>query len=85
MRERWFRAGELRERTATKPMSARSDWGNGETRVNVTFLAKGEPKGTVALEHRRLADAGEAEQVNGWWRERMTALKSQLEGGELNA
>jgi uncharacterized protein YndB with AHSA1/START domain len=78
---RWLPDDELRERTATKPKSARFDWGEGETRVNVTFVAKGEAKSTTALEHARLADAEEAERMKGWWRERLTALKSLLEEG----
>jgi uncharacterized protein YndB with AHSA1/START domain len=44
LRERWLPGGELRERTATKPRSARFDWGESKTRVNVTFLPKGEAK-----------------------------------------
>ena len=47
LRERWLPDGELRERTATKPRSARFDWGEDGTRVHVTFAAKGE-----AEEHR---------------------------------
>ena len=31
LRERWLPDGELRERTASKPRSARFDWGDGET------------------------------------------------------
>ena len=58
LRERWLPDGELSERTATKPKSARFDWGDGRTRINVTFLVKEASKSTVALEHRRLADAG---------------------------
>jgi hypothetical protein len=85
VRERWLPDSQLRERTATRPKSARFDWGLGETRVNVTFLAKGEAKSTAALEHTRLADAGEAERVKAWWRARLTGLKSRLEGGEVNA
>jgi uncharacterized protein YndB with AHSA1/START domain len=85
VRERWLPDSQLRERTATRPKSARFDWGSGETRVNVTFLAKGEAKSTAALEHTRLADAGEAERVKAWWRARLTGLKSRLEGGEVNA
>ena len=42
LRERWLPDGELRERTATKPKSARFDWGDGGTRVHVTFAAKGD-------------------------------------------
>jgi hypothetical protein len=81
-RERWLPQGELSERTVTRPKSARFDWADGETRVNVTFMAKGEAKSTVALEHVRLADADEAERMKAFWRERLTRLASQLEGGD---
>ena len=84
-RARWLTDGELRERTATKPRSARFDWGAGETRVNVTFEAKGEAKSMVALEHERLGDAEQAAEMKAWWRERLSALKSQLEEGDLDA
>ena len=39
--------GELRERTSTRPKSARFDWAGGESRVNATFVAKGEASSTV--------------------------------------
>ena len=70
---------ELRERTATKPKSARFDWGDGQTRVNVTFLAKGEASSTAALEHRRLRDAEEAERMKAYRCQRVAALKEMLE------
>lgn len=79
LRERWLPDGELSERTATRPKSARFDWGKGQTRVNVTFLAKGDAKSTVAVEHRRLADAREAERMKAYWRQRLDALKGALE------
>ena len=85
LRKRWLSEDELRERTATRPKSARFDWGAGETRVIVGFSSKGEAKSTVALEHTRLADAEEAERAKTFWRERLTALKSRLEGGEIGA
>jgi hypothetical protein len=85
LRAGWLPDGKLRERTATRPKSARFDWHDGQTRVNVTFLARDEAKSTAALEHARLADAGEAERMKAFWRERLSALKSQLEGGELDA
>jgi len=53
--------------------------------VNVTFDAKGGAKSTAALEHARLADAEEAERMRAHWRKRLTALKSQLEGGGIDA
>jgi hypothetical protein len=85
LRRRWLPDGELRERTATKAKSARFDWGDGETRVTVGFEAKGRAKSTVALEHARLPDAAEAERMKTFWRERLSALSSQLEVGEIDA
>jgi hypothetical protein len=80
LRRSWLSDGALSARTATRPKSARFDWADGPTRVNVTFLAKGRDKSTVALEHRRLADAAEADRMKGYWRERLVSLKHALEG-----
>jgi hypothetical protein len=80
LRERWLPDGGLRERTATKPKTARFDWGDGDTRVIVGFTAQGDAKSTAALEHARLADAEEAERMKSFWRERVATLKEVLEG-----
>jgi len=85
VRRSWLLDGELRQRSATKPRSARFDWGDGQTRIAVTFDAKSAAKSTASLEHARLADADEAQRMKVFWRERMSALKSQLEGRELDA
>jgi hypothetical protein len=66
--------GELRERTSTRPKSARFDWHGGESRVNAVFVAKGEASSTVSVEHRRLADPDEAERMKAFWRERLALL-----------
>ncbi len=79
LRARWLPGAELRERTATKPKSARFDWGDDGSRVHVTFTAKGETKSTAALQHARLADAQEAERMKAYWRERIASLKEELE------
>ena len=78
-RRDWLPDDRLTERTATRPKSARFDWADGPTRVHVTFLARGESKSTVALEHRRLADAGEADRMKSYWRGRLSVLKGALE------
>lgn len=78
-RSGWLPDARLRERTATRPKSARFDWIDDETRVNVTFLARGDGKSAVAIEHRRLADGDEAQRMKSYWRERLVALKSALE------
>jgi hypothetical protein len=79
LRRHWLPDVELRERTATKPKSARFDWGDGRTRVVVGFEAKGEAKSAAALAHERLADAEEAERMKAFWRDRVGALKEVLE------
>jgi uncharacterized protein YndB with AHSA1/START domain len=84
-RERWLGDAELRERTATRPRSARFDWGDGGSRVNVTFEAKDEERSTVTVEQVGLADAEQAERMKAYWRGRVAALKSALEGGEIDA
>ena len=79
LRERWLPDGDLRERTATKPRSARFDWGEDGTRVHVAFAAKGEAKSTAALSHERLPDGAEAARMKAFWRERVAGLKQVLE------
>jgi Domain of unknown function (DUF4287) len=79
LRERWLPEVDLRERKATRPRSARFDWGDGETRVIVAFEAKGEAKSVVALEHARLPDAQEAGRMKAFWRDRVAVLKEVLE------
>jgi hypothetical protein len=75
----WLPDGELSERTATRPKSARFDWGDGASRVHVVFDSKGEEKSTMALQHVRLPDGQEAERMKAYWRARTTALKEELE------
>jgi Domain of unknown function (DUF4287) len=79
LRREWLPDAELRERTATKPKSARFDWDGGDTRVVVGFEAKGDAKSTASLAHERLPDAAAAERMKAFWRERVAALKEVLE------
>jgi uncharacterized protein YndB with AHSA1/START domain len=81
LRERWLPRAELRLRTATAPRTARYSWEDGSTRVIVGFEAAGEAKSRVALSHERLPDADTAGEMKAWWRDRLAALKAQLEEG----
>jgi FAD/FMN-containing dehydrogenase len=76
--ERWAPGTPLRERTSQPGRSARYDWGDGSTRVLVTFTAKGDAKSTVAVSHERLPDAEAAERIKAYWRERLAVLKAEL-------
>jgi uncharacterized protein YndB with AHSA1/START domain len=79
LRTRWLPDGELRARTLLAPRSARFDWGDGKTRVNVTFVAKGDAKSVTTVQHERLADAEEAARMKAYWRARVATLKEVLE------
>ena len=49
------------------------------------FEDAGESKSRVAVSHERLPDADTADEMKAWWRERLVALKSELESGETDA
>jgi uncharacterized protein DUF4287 len=80
LRGDWLPGAELRERTATRPRSARFDWGDDGTRVVVGFEAKGDDRSLASLAHEKLPDAQEAERMKAYWRERVAVLKAVLEG-----
>jgi hypothetical protein len=84
-RARWLPGAELRARAATRPTSVRFDWGDGGTRVHAGLSAKDDARSTVAVEHARLPDAGEAERMKAFWRERLQDLRARLEAGEIDA
>ena len=79
-RRRWLPDDGLHERTSQPGRAARFDWQDGATRVNVGFTAKGAARSQVALAHERLPDAEAAAQMRAFWRERLAALPSLLEG-----
>jgi hypothetical protein len=45
----------------------------------VGFEAKPDGRSVVAMAHERLTDAGEAERMTTFWRERVAVLKEVLE------
>jgi uncharacterized protein YndB with AHSA1/START domain len=78
-RESWLPGVHLRERTSTPPRSARFDWPDDGTRVNVTITAVSEGKASVGVEHELLPDEQAAAERKDFWRDRLTALKIVLE------
>lgn len=78
-RKRWLRDGTMSLRTSQPGRSARFDWEDGSTRVNIGFTVKDPTKSVVAVQHERLADADEAETTKAKWKERLAQLKSVLE------
>lgn len=78
-RSEWLPDDELRERTASRPKSARFDWSDGATRVHIHITAKGDAKASLSVNHERLRDGDEAERMKAYWRERLAAFKSFVE------
>jgi len=81
-RERWLTGG-MSIRTSEPGKVARFDWGDGPTRVLVTFEGKGPSKATAYVAHERLPDPDEAETAKASWKERLAALKSFLESTDV--
>jgi hypothetical protein len=78
-RRKWLTDGAMSLRTSQSNYTARFNWGDGSTRVNVAFIDKGSTKSTVAVSHEKLPDADEAETAKAFWKERLVDLKSFLE------
>ena len=78
-RRKWLTDGAMSLRTSQTNYTARFNWEDGSTRVNVAFIDKGPAKSTVAVSHEKLPDADEAETAKISWRERLADLKSLLE------
>lgn len=84
-RERRLPGAALRERSATHPKVAHFDWTADQSRVHVTFAARGEDRSTVTVEHARLADAAAADRMKAYWRGTLATLKAELEAGAVDA
>ena len=79
VRERWLPGAAVEVRNARPGKSIRANWDDGSTRLVIAFTARGEAKSQVALVHERVPDAGTADKLKAFWRERMAALKELLE------
>ncbi len=80
VRARWLPGATLHERTSRPGRSARFDWGDGTTRVAVSFLALDAERCQVAVEHERLPDAAAVDRTRTDWQARLGALRDLLEG-----
>jgi uncharacterized protein YndB with AHSA1/START domain len=79
LRERWLPGATVEVRRAQPAKSIRADWEDGSTRLVIAFSARGDTRSQVALVHERVPDAGTADKLKAFWRERMAALKQFLE------
>jgi hypothetical protein len=78
-RKRWLTDGTMSLRDSQPGRSARFQWEDGSTRINVAFERKGPSKSTVVVSHDRITGAKQAQSAKAQWRERLVELKSFLE------
>lgn len=78
-RKKWLTDAKMSLRTSKPGRSARFNWEDGATRVNVGFIDKGPSRSGVAVAHEKLATADEAETTKAMWKDRLAELKSYLE------
>jgi hypothetical protein len=76
-RAKWIPGVKLTVRGATPNKSMRLRWEDGSP-IDVGFMAKGDAKSQVALEHRKLASKAEADRMRAFWTERLNALAAML-------
>ena len=81
-RERWLEGVELRSRTSQPPRSARFDVLPGDTRLAITFVAKGSEKSSAQLQMERLPSAEEVARWKALWKEQLARLADFLTEGD---
>jgi hypothetical protein len=78
-RNKWLTDAKLSLSNSQPARSARFDWEDGGSRVNVIFQRKGPSKTTVSVTHGQLPNQREAERTKARWKSRLDNLKTFLE------
>lgn len=68
-------------RTVSAFATIRFDWEVEGERVVVWLADKGD-RTTVSLAHQRLSDGDRAEEMKGFWRDRLAVLAAAVESGD---
>ncbi len=80
-RERWLPGVALAERASDPPRVARYGWPDGASRVVFQFAPTGDGRSQLTVLHQRIRDGADAADLKAFWRERLAALKTTVEGG----
>ena len=78
-RERWLPDAPLGDVESLSGDRLRFAWGGGPSRVTVSVSTTG-AKQTLDVLHERIAEGGASQVLKAMWRDRLTALRSLLEG-----
>lgn len=79
-RERWLGDGAALTVSRATPNKSMRIAGEDGSRIDVLFVAKGEGRSQVSVDHRKLPDAAAVQRAKAFWKERLGALKEMLEG-----
>ncbi|MFN0205290.1 MAG: hypothetical protein ACKVS6_03120 [Planctomycetota bacterium] len=66
-------------RTATKNKSLRIKWPGGKSSIDVNLYSKGEAKTQVTVQHNKLLNANETNQMKMFWKAKLGGLAAQFE------
>lgn len=80
LRSRWLPDAQMEPVKTRAKLTARFAWPDPASRVTVVGVDKGEGRSSIGVTHDQIADRGKAERLKAYWRERLVALKSTVEG-----
>ena len=78
-RRRWLPDAPMRRRRTTAANSVRFDWAEPPSRVGALLTSKTDARTQVTVTHEKLPAAGDVDRMRAMWRDRLGALKEQLE------
>ncbi len=80
-RSSWLGEAPLTVRKATPSKSVRATWGDGATSVDIGCYEKGAAKSQVAVQHSKLANRRQVEELRAYWKAALERLASLLTNG----
>jgi uncharacterized protein YndB with AHSA1/START domain len=81
IRKVWFGDQEIQIKKSTPDRSIRIAWLENQSSVDVQFYTRGEEKSQVTINHGKLNNQDEVNQIRQYWGEALARLKALLEKG----
>ena len=78
-RAQWLKEDGLVVRKATVNKSMRVTWKDGKTSLEIAFLAKGDDKSQIVIQHSKLPNAKAADKMKTYWSKALDRLRASLE------
>jgi len=81
----WLQESPLKITASTRNKSIRAQWANGQSRLSIDFYSKGENKSQVVVQHMKLPSLKAAEDMQTFWKEKLTTLEEPLRKNKQGA